>query len=121
MDISTRYGKNFETCIDNVFTNFDSSNSNVIDLDLSDHCGIKSKFYMNPKPSFTFGRFRSKVNPSNIDKVKSELNKINLVNFLDKVPLKNKYGVFSDVFKYIINNHMPVLKKRRNSLQNHKT
>ena len=68
---------------------------------------------MNPKPSFTFGRFRSKVNPSNIDKVKSELNKINLVNFLDKVPLKNKYGVFSDLFKYIINNHMPVLEKKK--------
>ena len=110
---STHFSKTTDTCIDNVFTNFDSTNSNVVELELSDHCGIRSNFKMNPKPSLKFSRFRSKVNDDNIAKAKNELKEINFVDILKKAPLKNKFGFFSDLFQTVIFKHMQITEKKK--------
>ena len=118
IDASTRFSKTTATCIDNVFTNFDSTQSDVVDLDLSDHCGIKSNFHMNPKPSSAFGRFRSKVNDTNIAKAKNDLKGINFVDILNNAPLKNKFGVFSELFETVVNKYMPITEKKKKQYTN---
>ena len=110
----TRECKNSKTCIDNIFVNFESTTSKVINLHLSDHFGIETSLHIKPETHYIHTRFRSKVNENNIEKVKSELQKIEWLKILDKIPDKNKFEAFFDIFDKIVSSTMPVKEKKNN-------
>ena len=116
IDKTTRKCKTNETCIDNVFTNFQLSQSTVIDLDLSDHYGIKTNIKINSKRPINFTRFRSRVNADNIAKVKYDLNDLKLIEIFKNAPDNKKCSVFSETFNAIINKHMPIAEKKKKTI-----
>lgn len=102
------------TCLDLIFTNFESGSlcTTVEDLGFSDHCGTIITFSIPQRPKqtiwYTEKRFYSN---NNIDEFKSKLKMVNWTDIIIKTENINvNYTAFSNLVTHILNQTIPKIK-----------
>ena len=99
---------NSSTVIDNIFSNIEECRSNVHEFNLSDHKAIISDIPLNTVNKKMHTKKRCNINDESVNKVKSDLNKLNWDTIFSNSTPTNIYEKFNKVFLDILNKHCPV-------------
>lgn len=116
VQLPTRTTRSTQSCLDNCITNFNESlEVNLCKSSLSDHDGIKTKLFLQPKLTFTKTEIVT-FRPTSTTKIQdcvAQLNKIKWNEELSHLDVVTMFITFQTTFLNVLNTNIPEKTKTR--------